>query len=542
MNILLAFIFLLLLQVIYCKVVNFNDNEIMYFGRWQKTSQDIQSISSGAYLKMTTNSKVLTLRLSQPATVIIQINKGVLYKKEANYEGVFPIELQVDISDHHHTNNTLTFVSDIQSSIHLQSIEILEENHSTLLSKEEQLQDLIEFVGHDLTLGLGTSKSMMTSFPWIISDLLGTERSQIAYKSAWLMNHQDTLGIETLYFNGESFYSPRIVTVLLGEYDQFPSNYTLHLFRFLQRIRHQFPNSILFVLSEPLGVLFHESQEAVHLMNDLNSDQSVYFIDTTGWIRFGTSYYLDVVNILQKGTPFCICSHFIYTILQLHLNDKGQELFANKLAPYLKSKLMNEPFPSPAPNPSLPFHWQTMDIGTQDDIGLIGSVSFDSSQVFTLWGSGYGLDFSDSFRYVYQPLSGPGSITAVLESHTSFDACAKAGIMLREHLAPHAPYVMLGYSPELGLFVSVNNKVHKTQKTQFHQTKLRIQKDHNSGIKIFVNDSLWHSLDLKLARDAYVGLAVTSCNPQVVSVAKFSEVELFEGIYQRHGLIIQSSS
>lgn len=222
------------------------------------------------------------------------------------------------------------------------------------------------------------------------------------------------------------------------------------------------------------------------------------------------------------------------------MNDKGQELFANKLAPFLRSKLNNEPFPSPPPNPSLPSNWQTMDVGTQDDIGLIGSVSFDS--MFTLWGSGFGLDFSnDSFRYVYQPLSGPGSMTVTLVSHTSFDACAKAGIMLREHLAPHAPHVMLGYSPELGLFTSGAEKLYKTQKTQFHQIKLQIQKDAES-VKLFVNNALWHTVDIKLARDVYLGIAVTSCNPRVVSVAKFSDVSLSEGIYQQHGLIIQSSS
>lgn len=226
----------------------------------------------------------------------------------------------------------------------------------------------------------------------------------------------------------------------------------------------------------------------------------------------------------------------------MHFNDKGQELFAYKLATLLKSKLMNEPFPLPQPNPNLPNHWQTMDIGIQDDIGLVGSVSFDSSQVFTLWGSGYGLDFTnDSFRFVYQPLSGPGFLTVTLASHTSFNTCAKAGIIVREHLAPHARHVMLGYSPELGVFASGADRLYKTQKAQFHKVQLHIQKT-SENIKLYINNVHWYTVDINLPRDVYLGLAVTSCNSHVVSVAKFSDVALSEGVYHQPCLIIQTSS
>lgn len=36
--------------------------------------------------------------------------------------------------------------------------------------------------------------------------------------------------------------------------------------------------------------------------------------------------------------------------------------------------------------------------------------------------------------------------------------------------------------------------------------------------------------DLMFARDVYVGLAVTSCDPSVVSVAKFAEISLSGGV------------
>lgn len=52
---------------------------------------------------------------------------------------------------------------------------------------------------------------------------------------------------------------------------------------FLSDIRYRFPHALIIVLSEPLGVLFQDSQKAVYLMSD--ADENIAFIDITGGIK-----------------------------------------------------------------------------------------------------------------------------------------------------------------------------------------------------------------------------------------------------------------
>ncbi|KAI9243265.1 hypothetical protein EDC94DRAFT_631204 [Helicostylum pulchrum] len=538
-------LYLIVVQIANARIVGFEDSDIQYFGRWQKTLTDIQSVSSGAYLKTTIvldeQQRQIKLKLSQSAIIYTQIDKqGPISKMEAIDNGVYPIELVINLPTATTTRTMITIMSDISSTICLQAIEI---NDDTSISMKNQQQQphLIEFVGHDLTLGLGTSNSIMTSFPWLVSSFLATERSQIAFPGAWLMDHQESIGMETQYFKGTSFYSPSIVVVLLGEYDQYPHAYTIRLSNFLSRIRNHFPHTIILVLSEPLGVLFQESQSAVTFLNDVQADQNIHFIDTTGWIQYGHTAYID----------------------PLHLNDIGQDKFARKLAPLLKAKLNRQPFPGPQPNPNLPFHWQTMDVGQEKSVGLIGSVSFDSAKKFTLWGSGKGFLAQDGFRFVYQALSGNGSIQVTIESHSAFASCAKAGIMMREHLAHGSPHVMLGLSPQDGLFIhqrqfNLNNTRLLKKKRLSPPYRLRLTRQGNTKFIAQIGSTAtdtWETFSeienptTMMARDIYVGLAVTSCDPTVVSVAKFADVTLTGGVggggfyyhqqQQQNGLIIQ---
>lgn len=286
-------------QTTNARIVGFEDSEIQYFGRWQKTLTDIQSVSSGAYLKTTIvlgeQQRQIKLKLSQSAIIYTQIDKqGPISKMEAIDNGVYPIELVINLPTATTTRTMITIMSDMSSTICLQAIEINDDISSSM--EVQQQPHLIEFVGHDLTLGLGTSNSIMTSFPWLVSSLLATERSQIAFPGAWLMDHQESIGMETQYFKGTSFYSPSIVVVLLGEYDQYPYAYTTRLSNFLSRIRNHFPHTVILVLSEPLGVLFQESQAAVTFLNDVETDQNIHFIDTTGWIQYGHTAYIDPVK------------------------------------------------------------------------------------------------------------------------------------------------------------------------------------------------------------------------------------------------------
>lgn len=79
---------------------------------------------------------------------------------------------------------------------------------------------------------------------------------------------------------------------------------------------------------------------------------------------------------------------------------------------------------------SLPAPWVSTDIG---QVGMEGGASADAG-VYTINGSGTGItSTSDQFRYVYQTLSGDGSITARLNSQSGTSTNSLAGVMIREN-------------------------------------------------------------------------------------------------------------
>lgn len=100
--------------------------------------------------------------------------------------------------------------------------------------------------------------------------------------------------------------------------------------------------------------------------------------------------------------------------------------------------------PSAAPPPSA--DWQSAKIGD----GLAGAWSVNAG-VFTVSGSGSDVwGASDSFRFVYRTLVGDGEIVARLTSFTNTSGTnpiAKAGVMLRDSLAPNAAYSFLFWTP-----------------------------------------------------------------------------------------------
>lgn len=202
--------------------------------------------------------------------------------------------------------------------------------------------------------------------------------------------------------------------------------------------------------------------------------------------------------------------------------------------------------PGPPPNPNLPGEWQTIDVGQESRIGLPGTVSADSATTFTLWGSGADIDNDrDAFRFVYQSFSSQGIIEATVRSHSAFAKCAKAGIMIREHLGHGSPLIMLGISPAEGIFVQVRygnfqttKLVKKMRASPPYRLRLIRQKENDlfeAQIQhVDANVDGWETLvviPFVLARDVYAGLAVTSCDTSVVSVAKFTEVELYHSAF-----------
>src|SRR5216683_839955 len=90
--------------------------------------------------------------------------------------------------------------------------------------------------------------------------------------------------------------------------------------------------------------------------------------------------------------------------------------------------------------PTLPSVWTDGDVGS---VGVAGSASY-ANGTFTVAGAGQGTfsTSSDGFHFVYQPLSGDGTMVARVVSLQGSSA-AQAGIMIRETLNADANHVYL---------------------------------------------------------------------------------------------------
>jgi hypothetical protein len=110
--------------------------------------------------------------------------------------------------------------------------------------------------------------------------------------------------------------------------------------------------------------------------------------------------------------------------------------------------------PAPAEPEPCPDPWNCADIGSPDPAG---SQSFDpNSGTWTIQAGGSDITgTSDEFRYVWQTLTGDGSVIADVTSQTDTSPAAKAGVMLRTSTDPGAPNYALVVSPAQGIKVQV---------------------------------------------------------------------------------------
>ncbi len=91
--------------------------------------------------------------------------------------------------------------------------------------------------------------------------------------------------------------------------------------------------------------------------------------------------------------------------------------------------------------------WLASDVGAVGSPGAsqVGLASFSvTASGADIWGS------ADAFRYVYQSLSGDGSITARVVNLDNTDQWAKAGVMIRESLAADSAFAMSVVTPSNG--------------------------------------------------------------------------------------------
>lgn len=108
------------------------------------------------------------------------------------------------------------------------------------------------------------------------------------------------------------------------------------------------------------------------------------------------------------------------------------------------------PTPTPSPTTGCPTSWTCADIGNPN---VTGSQSFTNG-TWTLQGAGVDIwDAADQFHYVWQSLSGDGSVSTQVLSQTNTGGWAKAGIMLRQNTSTDSAFYLIALTPGNGITV-----------------------------------------------------------------------------------------
>ncbi len=182
----------------------------------------------------------------------------------------------------------------------------------------------------------------------------------------------------------------------------------------------------------------------------------------------------------------------------------------------------------------LPNSWLDQDIGS---VGLGGSASF-SNGTFTVNGAGaqiYGT--ADGFHFVYQPLSGDGSIMARLVSLQGGAGYVSAGVMIREALSAGSTNAKTAdWAGFKGIYFDVRTTTGggTTEPGNVSATLpywVKVSRSGNSFTSYTSSDGVnWVQLGtsqtISMAQNVWVGLAVTSGSKSALATATFDNVSL----------------
>jgi len=167
-------------------------------------------------------------------------------------------------------------------------------------------------------------------------------------------------------------------------------------------------------------------------------------------------------------------------------------------------------------------------------VGIAGG-STVTNGTFSVTGSGADIwGTADAFHFVYRPLSGDGQITARVTGVPTTDQWAKAGVMIRETLAPGSVHGMMIVSRSNGTAFqwrpsTGSSTTNLTGPAVAAPYWVRLVRS-GSVISAFTsaNGTNWNRLTrrtIPMATNVYVGLAVTSHNNQLLGTGTFDNVQ-----------------
>ena len=190
------------------------------------------------------------------------------------------------------------------------------------------------------------------------------------------------------------------------------------------------------------------------------------------------------------------------------------------------------------PAGTLPFFWRPSDVGNP---GQAGTAAYDAAtSTFTIEGGGTDIwDTADQFQYVYQAMTGDGTITARVVSQEDTDPWAKAGLMIRETLDPGSRQALVAVTPWNGLAFQGRdwpygwsfNESSTGGGTPYY---LRLTRQGDVFTAYTSPDGvtftqLGNPRTISMAADVLVGLAVTAHSDGTLSTATFDNVSVVSG-------------
>jgi hypothetical protein len=192
--------------------------------------------------------------------------------------------------------------------------------------------------------------------------------------------------------------------------------------------------------------------------------------------------------------------------------------------------------PAPLPPVPCPSPWSCADIGSPTPAG---SQSFSpSTGVWTIQAGGSDITgISDQFHFVWQSLTGDGTVSADVASQSNSDSNAKAGIMLRTSTDPGSPNYAVLVSPGVGIKVQLRSTQGGTTKKIANPTGttpvyLEVTRTGNTLSSYTSFDgSTWtlipgSTATVSLGSTVLAGMAVTSHNSGVLSTVVMNSVSV----------------
>ena len=184
----------------------------------------------------------------------------------------------------------------------------------------------------------------------------------------------------------------------------------------------------------------------------------------------------------------------------------------------------------PPPPTAPPAPWVEADVGA---VPIAGSTTYTNG-TFTETGSGSDIwGTADAFHFLYEPVTGDGSIQSRVARVTNADRWSKAGVMVRETLDPGSPHAFMLVSSAKGVALqwrptTGGDSLSVAGSSSTPPRWVRLDRSGNtitgSESSDGVNWTVVSTATIPMAPTFYVGLAVTSHTTSTSSTATISDV------------------